>query len=263
MLGTGNAAVTECYNTCFVIDNGGRKLLVDAGGGNGILTQLKRAGINLSDVRDIIVTHKHIDHILGVVWLVRMICQNMNKGKFDGTVNICGHDEVVRILSDLCVGLLQESQSKLIGERVFFLEVKDGETHSIIGKDVTFFDIRSTKAKQFGFTMSLGENKKLTCCGDEPYVESEYPYAVNSDFLMHEAFCLYSQAHIFDPYAKHHSTVKDACSVAEKLGVKNLILYHTEDKNLKNRKALYEEEGKKYFSGNLFVPDDLEKIELQ
>ena len=46
------------------------------------------------------------------------------------------------------------------------------------------------------------------------------------------------------------------------LGVQNLILYHTEDKNIARRKELYTEEGKKYFSGNLYVPEDLEKIEL-
>lgn len=44
--------------------------------------------------------------------------------------------------------------------------------------------------------------------------------------------------------------------------MQNLILYHTEDKNIARRKELYTEEGKKYFSGNLYVPEDLEKIEL-
>ena len=29
MLGTGNAQVTECYNTCFVLEEEGRCLLVD------------------------------------------------------------------------------------------------------------------------------------------------------------------------------------------------------------------------------------------
>lgn len=77
---------------------------------------------------------------------------------------------------------------------------------------------------------------------------------------MHEAFCLYEQADIFDPYTKHHSTVKDACELAQKLGVKNLLLYHTEDRNIRNRKALYEKEGRRYYDGNLFVPDDLETI---
>ena len=32
MLGTGNAMVTECYNTCFVLEDGDKHLLVDGGG---------------------------------------------------------------------------------------------------------------------------------------------------------------------------------------------------------------------------------------
>ena len=43
MLGTGNALVTECYNTCFVVQNGKKHLLVDGGGGNTLLAQLKHA----------------------------------------------------------------------------------------------------------------------------------------------------------------------------------------------------------------------------
>ena len=35
MLGTGNALVTEYYNTCFLLENMGKYLLVDGGGGNG------------------------------------------------------------------------------------------------------------------------------------------------------------------------------------------------------------------------------------
>lgn len=38
ILGTGNAAVTKCYNTCFAIQNEDEYFLVDTGGGNGILT---------------------------------------------------------------------------------------------------------------------------------------------------------------------------------------------------------------------------------
>ena len=46
------------------------------------------------------------------------------------------------------------------------------------------------------------------------------------------------------------------------LSMKNLILYHTEDKNIKNRKDLYTQEAKKYFKGNVIVPNDLEEISL-
>ena len=56
--------------------------------------------------------------------------------------------------------------------------------------------------------------------------------------------------------------MKDACELAEKLNVKNLLLYHTEDKNLPDRARIYKEEGTQYYHGNLFVPDDLECLEL-
>lgn len=40
------------------------------------------------------------------------------------------------------------------------------------------------------------------------------------------------------------------------------MIYHTEDKNILRRKEPYTEEGKQYFHGNLFIPNDLEVIEL-
>ena len=47
ILGTGNAMVTRCYNTCFILrSSSGKMLMVDAGGGNGILAQLERAGVD-------------------------------------------------------------------------------------------------------------------------------------------------------------------------------------------------------------------------
>jgi ribonuclease Z len=56
--------------------------------------------------------------------------------------------------------------------------------------------------------------------------------------------------------------VKDACELAQKLNVKNLVLYHTEDKNIVHRKELYTKEGQCYYQGNLYVPNDLETFEL-
>lgn len=61
MLGTGSALVTECYNTCFVLQEDQQYFMVDGGGGSTILHQLKHAGINWKDIKTIFVTHKHID----------------------------------------------------------------------------------------------------------------------------------------------------------------------------------------------------------
>ena len=48
MLGTGNATVSQIYNTCFLLKTSSTLMLVDAGGGNGILSQLHQANNLLS-----------------------------------------------------------------------------------------------------------------------------------------------------------------------------------------------------------------------
>ena len=262
MLGTGNATVTQCYNTCFVLEENDQYFLVDGGGGNGLLHQLKAACLNWQDMRTIFVTHKHVDHLLGIIWMVRMICQNMSRGNYEGEAVIYGHEEVIRLIRSMAEMLFAEKEVRFLDERLHLISVEDGEEKEILGRKVTFFDIQSTKVKQFGFCMDIGNGEKLTCCGDEPYKECEEKYAVGSKWLLHEAFCLYGQADVFKPYEKHHSTVKDACELAEKLQVRNLVLYHTEDKNIDCRKEKYLEEGKQYYKGNLFVPDDLEVMKL-
>ena len=262
MLGTGNAMVTECYNTCFVLHEDGKYFLVDGGGGNTIFRQLKYANINWADIHDIFVTHSHVDHLMGIIWLVRKFCQSMSEGKYDGEVNVYAHPEVCEIIEDFSRKLYPAKVYKFIGDKFRLIPIGDGEEREIIGRKVTFFDIGSTKLRQYGFSMELDGGDRLTCCGDEPFRECERKYAEGSAWLLHEAFCLDAEKDIFHPYEKHHSTVKDGAILACELGVKNLLLYHTEDKNILCRKELYTAEGKKYFDGSIFVPDDLETIEL-
>lgn len=262
ILGTGNANVTELFNTCSVLSDGSRHFLIDCGGGNRILKVLKDAGIPLADIHDIFVTHEHLDHLLGTFWLIRMIGQMISKGKYEGSLRIYCHAELaekIKIIADLTI---QKKVTKFIGDRIEIIALSDGDKKEIIGCPVTFFDIASTKAKQFGFTILLPDGVRLTCCGDEPYNDCEYKYVKGSDWMMHEAFCLYSEADRFSPYEKHHSTVKEACELAERLDVPNLILYHTEETHLRDRRKLYTEEGKQYYHGNLYVPDDMEVFEL-
>lgn len=102
MLGTGNAAVTQCYNTCFALRHPNKTLLVDAGGGNGILIQLEKAGIPLTNIHAMFITHAHTDHILGAVWVVRVVAQLMQAGKYEGTFHVYGHDKAIQVLDWIC-----------------------------------------------------------------------------------------------------------------------------------------------------------------
>lgn len=262
VFGTGNAAVTQCYNTCFAIKKDEEYFMTDAGGGNGILRILKDMKVDLSCIHHIFVSHEHTDHILGVVWMVRMIGAKIKSGAYEGDLFIYSHANLVPVIDTLCRLTLQGKFYQLIGKRIHLTAIHDGETKNILGLDVTFFDIHSTKAEQYGFTALMEKGNRLTFCGDEPFHPDCAQYAENSKWLLHEAFCLYEDRERFKPYEKHHTTVKEACELGRQLNAENLILWHTEDSSLENRKKRYYEEGMAYYSGNLYIPDDGEIISL-
>lgn len=262
VLGTGNAQAVRCYNTCFAIRDDEEYFLVDAGGGNGILRILEDMDAPLEHIHHIFVTHEHNDHILGMVWMIRMIATAIRKGSYNGNLTVYCHDGLVDTIRLLCTLTIQKKFCALFDDRILFVPLKDGDTKKILDYDVTFFDILSTKARQFGFTTVLKNGRRLTCAGDEPCSPGCRNYVAGSDWLLHEAFCLYRDRERFRPYEKHHSTVKDACELAESLHIPNLVLWHTEDKDLKNRKKNYTAEGKAFYSGNLYVPDDGEILAL-
>ncbi len=97
---------------------------------------------------------------------------------------------------------------------------------------------------------------------DETCYPTLYERLKGTGYVMYEAFCLDREQDIFKPYEKKHSTVKSVCENFKDFNIKNLILFHTEDTHLTNRKALYLNEAKKYYQGHVIVPDDLEIIEL-
>ena len=252
------------YNTCFAVRTAeGQWFLTDAGGGNGIFRCLEDGGVAYADLHYMFVTHGHTDHIMGVLWVMRKIASLMSSGAYDGQFHIYCHDVVKQMLLSMAEMMFKKKDFVCIGKDICIHEVTDGDTVTFLGLSLTAFDICSTKAKQFGYLLTFPDGMRLTCLGDEPYNERCRQYAEGTDWLLAEAFCLYEHRDIFRPYEKNHSTVKDACELAQSLGVPHLVLWHTEDKHYDRRKELYTAEGVQYYTGDLQVPYDLETISLQ
>ena len=197
ILGTGNGGATKCYNTCFAIENNEEYFLIDGGGGNQILNQLEFSNIDINKIHNIFLSHNHTDHILGIIWVVRMVCQKM---KFDntyvGNLNIYGSDESMNVLKHLIELLFPMAIPYM--NRIFFNVVENMQTIKIIDLNITFFDIYAKKDKQFGFFI----DNKLGFCGDEPLNNERFELLQNKDWLIHESFCLYEKETQFKAHQK-------------------------------------------------------------
>jgi len=259
MLGTGNGGTTELYNTCFLIRNDNGDFLIDTGGSIEIIKRLKQVNIEIKDIKHIFISHSHTDHILGLIWLLKKIGVAVVNGEIETKINIYCNDIVYEAIMEVSKHTIPP---KLIARALSVVEIhilKSEEEKDINGIKYTFFDICAKGTKQFGFECIIDE-KKLVFLGDETLNTNLYERVRGADYVMHEAFCLDSEENIFHAYQKNHSTVKSASEVMDKLNVKNLILYHTEESHGTERKALYTKEGKENFEGNVIVPDDLEII---
>lgn len=261
-LGTGGALATKCYNTCFLIQTERTTFLTDTGGGNGILTQLEKAKISPPNIDSLFITHAHTDHVLGGVWLIRVAMQQWLKGKRTTPFHVYSHEKVLSLLDIISRMTLPPRFTNLLGDKVLFHELHNGDCFQTGDLKLQCFDIHSTKEKQFGYIAHLPNGQRLACLGDEPYNPLNASYIQDADWLLCEAFCLDKEKDLYRPHEKHHGTVLEAARNASQLHVGHLVLYHTVDKDLPHRKQAFTEEASTAFDGRIFVPDDLETIPL-
>lgn len=261
MLGTGCGGVLNFYNTCFIIQNPNDNLLVDTGGGIEIIKRIKEIGLDLKDIRNIFISHSHTDHILGIFWLFKKISVLVMHGEITDKINVYCNDVVYEAIKEVSKYILPKKLMDIIYEITNFIILNDRDRYTICDINFEFFDINGKGTKQYGFETMINK-KKFIFLGDETLNPVLYEKVKDADYVTHEAFCLDDEEHIFHAYEKNHSTAKSVSIIMNELGVKNLILYHTEDSHGTNRKDLYTKESSKYFKGNIIVPDDLESIEI-
>lgn len=261
MLGTGNGGTINLYNTCFVIQNDIGNFLVDTGGSIEIIKRLEQVNIDYKNIKNIFISHSHTDHILGLFWLFKKISRFIIKDEITEKINIYCNDVVYEAIKGVSKYILPDKLMNAIYNKVNFIILKNGDTYKINEIEYVFFDIQAKGAKQYGFEAKIN-NKRLVFLGDETLNEIIYDKIKGADYVMHEAFCLDSEEKKFHAYEKNHSTVKSVSEVMNKLEVKNLILYHTEESHGNERKMLYTKEGQDYFKRNIIVPDDLESIDI-
>jgi ribonuclease BN (tRNA processing enzyme) len=262
---TPSANLIVYKNVPFIIDTG-----------YGVSFKLIEAGINLSTLKYIFITHHHSDH-------------NLELGPLLYNAWIAGLSQPVHVYAPVGLKLLLqyywESNSFDIKERIKDEGRPDIRTlvisHEIMeGMLVSNSDFEVSALKNihppidhsYAFKFKLSE-KIVVFSGDTTYCPALGPFAYGADYLIHEV--MYgpavegmmkrrpNAAKLKASIMSHHTLAEDAGKIAKAANVKNLVLNHfvpPDDRTLTDQVWINAVRGT--FSGNIIVGKDLLQIDL-
>ena len=270
----------------------GETLLFDCG--EGTQRQMMRYGVAFS-LRDIFFSHMHVDHILGVVGLMR-------------TMALQGREEALRLWGPVGSAKVLRRAETLGADRVTFPleyhEMADGEALRRDGYSVVAFAADHTRTPALGFALveelRLGRfnpdrarelgipegplwgrlhrgirvtlddgreiepdqlvgptrpGRKLVLTGDTRPCEATVDAAAGADVLVHEA--TFTDEDSARAAETGHSTAREAAQVAARAGVRRLLLTHISARYSRDTSDL-EREAREVFQATQVARDGTE-----
>jgi len=243
-LGTANAVPDEHHeNTHLVIEGENRVILIDCVGSP--VVRLQKAGIDLSRLTDIILTHFHPDHVSGVplllmdLWLLgrreplNLYGLNQTLDKLEGVMDLYGWQDWPNFFP-VHFHRLQARKMTMVMENPDFHIFASPVKHLI---------------PTIGLRVESAQGGKMAySCDTEPCPEV-VELAANTDFLIHEA----------SGKANGHSSAAQAGQVASQANTRALYLIHYPT-NAMAQKLI--PEAQTTFSGDVYMAEDLMTVEF-
>ena len=251
--------------------------------------QLIKYKVGYGSIRNIFITHTHMDHFLGVYGLIETLRMTTDI-KFE-ELNIHAPKGFSELLLNRWDFINVEKIRQGTIKRIKDVEIKafktkhNGRSYGFVveEKERIKFDVKKAeyfgiKGKMFRRIEEKGEliikgrkikleeiskkikGRKIVYTGDTAYCENTIRFAKDSDILIHEA--TFEEALEEEARKTAHSTTKDAAIIAEKANVKTLVLTHISARYKEEDEEKLKKEAEKYFSGKVVVAKDGLKIEI-
>ncbi|WP_458188743.1 MBL fold metallo-hydrolase [Haladaptatus sp. NG-WS-4] len=169
-LGTGSAMPTgERFQTGIVLEDDGRRLLVDCG--SGVLHRLQQSGVGYENVSTVLLTHHHVDHVADLLPLLKA---RWLAGK--------DHLEVVgpKGTKSLLDGLL--SVHEYLDGRID-LQVREVGTQAF---SVAGFDVEGFETRHSSICLAYRFGDEFTFSGDSEAFSGLANFADGSAVLVHD-----------------------------------------------------------------------------
>ena len=240
-LGTSSAVATKVRdNTSIYIETAGWNLLVDCPG--GVVNKLLKMDIDYRNLDGIFITHTHPDHVYGLPSVIHSLVPT---GRFP---EIFIHNDSAPFITDLL--------------RIF--ELEDKVEISPVTDCLKRFDIEIFRTFHSAASCGLkltSVDKTIIYTSDTGPIGNCEKIFKDADYLIHDCFAPSRFKADFYGLDLTHTSAKTLGKIAQNSNVKNLIPIHFSgefDFSIDEIK----EELKKYYSGNIIIPEDLGMIAI-
>lgn len=252
-LGNGAGQTDKQETVSFIIDHS-KTMLFETG--PSVIRQLARAGYSPTEIDAVFISHSHGDHLLGFPYFI-FVDSIERPLKKKGARNM-------PLITLSVIGNFLQKMIEFCYPSTDFptkIELLDASIEDF--KTFIIDDFKITTAPVIHSVPTIGVRVELPDCvvaysSDSIYCENTIELARNCDLLIHSAFC---QSTNKDVAAKlMHATSMDAGKIAQKANAKKLALvdislFVTDDN-------LLIKEAKQFFDGDVFIPQELEELEV-
>ena len=233
--------------TCILVKAGDDMYIVDTG--DGSLTNLRNWRVLLNQVRSILFTHLHSDHISNLpdFHLNTWVAQNRPT-----KLNVYGPEGILKVTEgfERAYELDYKWRNEHHGDAIAPLNVAGYSAHTIDLSDPVIIDNNGLRVTAFEVSHSpvepaLGfrfdyKGRSIVISGDTSYNENLIKYSNNADVLFHDALSKNLieivrkssfdnrplLAKLLQDILSYHATPLEAAETANQANVKHLILYH-------------------------------------
>jgi ribonuclease BN (tRNA processing enzyme) len=265
LLGTGGAANEARHQAGVLVawgqGAGGGQILLDTGAGLDIVRVLIAGKWEPAEVRDIFVSHRHLDHVGGLepllLWNIIKALRSQRYPPSDET-RVYADRRVLAAIEEL-FGVITTAVPRLFRDKLKWIESADGGRVELRGgaRLTTFLvDHEPLGAGAMGCLVEW-DGARLAYSGDTRPTEGLIEAARGVDVLIHESGGL--DAHAAEVHRQGHSTAGDAARVAAAAGVGRLILTHVPAEPLAEPMLA---EARAAFGGSVELASDLRLLEV-
>jgi ribonuclease Z len=226
-LGSGGSLNEERYQASILVEAGDTRVLLDTGGGLGVVRQLLSVGIDPASVGHIFLSHRHLDHVGGLEPLLLWVGIGAQRaGRLPHRVRLYAAAATIEALR-VALSALDGSGPQRFGDRFEWIASAPGDPQQLgAHRALTLVNVEHPpydRGGAAGCVLDL-DGVRIAYSGDTRPGVALAEAACGADLLLHEASSLEDRAALMHEVG--HSTARDAAATARRAGARALGLVH-------------------------------------